>query len=204
MKNLPYAIALAIFFLWLSSQILFSEKITGVDGKKWGTSYNAVLDFYRDVSSSDATKDSVEIINAIEDKEIIVKRNNILYKFVFYKTPQELLDLYKKIKDVSLKDTSEKGMLFFAEIRFSGVESNSIQEKLMKKYGNPTVYDSNTEASGFSFWKSKDGNLVQFNDVYKEKKYTSRLYYISPKYSDIIGKDLDSFSFLMKKKICTI
>ena len=187
-------------FVFLYSYSIFTQEITGVDGKNWGSSYENVLDFYRDISQSEKTADTVEIINAIKDKEIIIKRDDIFYKFIFYKTPQDVIELYQKTKDVLLKSTNTKGVLFLVEVSFPSVESSFIQKKLESKYGMPIRQNNNTGESGFVFWSSTKGEIVQLKDIYKEKEYTSKLYYIAKEYNQVIAKDLDSFFFIKERE----
>lgn len=97
MKKLVWLSAFLLVIYFVAGKNIFSQPsnsgtLSGFDGISWGTAYEQAKDRFRSLSSTAETKDPMEIIADFPEKEIRVKRKNVIYKYVFYKKPKILLE----------------------------------------------------------------------------------------------------------------
>lgn len=64
------------------------RSLSGFNGIEWGSSYNAVKDYFRRLSESEDTDVKIEIVRDVPEKEILIERKGIEYRYVFYKKPE--------------------------------------------------------------------------------------------------------------------
>ena len=176
------------------------KNLDGFDGKSWGSKYTEVLNFFRDLSRNSTTADPVEIIAVSEDKEILIKRNGIRYKYMFYKVPKVITDLRKKIKkNDKSEDNSPK--LFFVQSQFSLLESKQLFDSLVIKYGRYTKSILNNDNRGAYIWDLKDGFMIQWIEPYDKGQWSGRIYYISKAISGQMNVDTKEFLYDIEKKV---
>lgn len=160
--------------------------LTGFQGIMWATNYESVKEEFRTLSSSPDVKDPVEIIRDIPEREILIRRNGIYYRYVFYKKTEE------NSNEENQKEENTP-RFFFIESSFPFVPSDKIYEKLKEKYGEKTSSSVNKDNSGAYVWETEDGYIVQWLEPYNTEPYTRSIYYISKKIRTEIEKDLEEY-----------
>lgn len=104
----------------------------------WGTSFQAVREKYESLARNPNTSENIQILNEVKNKLLIVKRNNVIYIYRFYKEPQEVSELKAKQNETQKQDHKALSGLFSVGVVFSPVESNRARNTLKEKYGNPS------------------------------------------------------------------
>lgn len=181
--------------------------IGGFDGINWGATYESVKERFRVLARNTDTKDPVEIIRDTPEKEILIQRRGIKYKYLFYKKPAIL----QKKDEKQAVDNPQPGetpganqpanaetpeapaRLFFVSSEFDLVPAEALYEKLQQKYGNRTASTLNKKMRGTYSWSAEQGYLVQWIEPYQNKPYTRNLYYISKEIREEIRKDYEAF-----------
>ena len=195
---------IALFFCFLSVTFAAAggtARLDGFDGIIWKENYNDVKKRFRTLASSSDTKEKIEIVHDIEDREIIIKRKGIIYRYVFYKKPESLakadLDNNNQGNTDNNTQQNEKNQakFFFVEINFTIMPADKLYEKLTAKYGQRTGNTVNEEMNGAYLWQQDEGMLVQQVQAYEKAPYTRSLYYISNKVREDISKDLQNYRF---------
>ncbi|MES0490721.1 MAG: hypothetical protein ABUK01_12045 [Leptospirales bacterium] len=84
---------LLIIILFSIPAISFAQNKTGgVHGIAWGTSFENVLDHFRELAKNPKNEVTATILNVRPDEEILVKRNEIRYRYFFYLRPDIVLE----------------------------------------------------------------------------------------------------------------
>lgn len=183
--------------------------LNGFDGIAWGTQYQTVKDRFRTLSGSKDAAQRVEILQDVPKKELLIARHDILYRYVFYSTPEEvktLADLrdngHTEPDSTDADENKDKGSrFFFAESTFTMVPADDIYDLLKRKYGERTSSTyKEKEMRGAHVWDLDGGYLVQWVNPYLEKPYTRSIYYISKELRDEIKKDLNEYRYFQELK----
>ncbi len=187
--------------------------ITGFDGIAWGATYSDVKERFVALAQSKDVQEKIEIVNDIPEREILIMRKGILYRYVFYKKPLMKKDTKPAAPDMvngtddippgnEGQQTVAAPRFFFVESIFPLVASEDLYKKLSEKYGNRTNTSINEkEPRGAYIWDLPDGLLVQWLESYEKKPYTRNLYYISKQIRDEIRKDMQDYNYQREIKI---
>ncbi len=185
------------------------EDILGFENITWKTSYKQVKERLRALSTDMNNKEPIDIIVDKQNEEIKIKRMGIFYRYLFYK--KAVPKFVKSNKDINLplneKDAEnqdppidEEAEFFLMESSFPIIPSKSLQDKLIKKYGNPSNFTKNENQRGAIIWEKTNGFLIQWVESYKKKPYTNHLYYISKEMRDKIMTELKEFQYYNELK----
>ncbi len=171
-----------------------SRDIPGFDGISWGTRYANVKQRFIDLMGQAQTEQRVEIISDTPDREIIVQRAGILYKYSFYKNPAP------RSEDPNAEENNPR--FFYAESAFPLVPSEDLHSKLVEKYGERTASSRNKDNRGAYIWTLPNGYLVQWVEPYEKGSYTRRLSYLSKTIRDEINTDIKYYQY--KKELAAL
>ncbi len=185
-----------------------SAKIEGFDGVAWGMTYKEMKDRFRVMASNANAADNVEIISDNPDREILIRRREIFYRYVFYKKPaaKSVESMPKpetgKPAEKPLADdpTAGTAKFFFVESIFPLLKSDELYTKLSEKYGQRTGSSVGETMRGAYSWEKEEGFLVQWVEPYAKMGYTRSLYYLSRKIRDEIKSDLQAWQFVREIK----
>jgi hypothetical protein len=185
-----------------------SAKIEGFDGVAWGMSYKEMKDRFRVMASNANAADNVEIISDNPDREILIRRREIYYRYVFYKKPPAKSvesmpkpEAGKPAEKPAVDDpTAGTAKFFFVESIFPLLKSDELYTKLTEKYGQRTGSSVGETMRGAHTWEKEDGFLVQWVEPYAKMGYTRSLYYLSRKIRDEIKGDLQAWQFVREIK----
>ncbi|AFM12706.1 hypothetical protein [Turneriella parva] len=183
-------------------------KIEGFDGIAWGMSYKEMKDRFRVMASNANAADNVEIISDNPDREILIRRREIYYRYVFYKKPAAKAvesmpkpETGKPAEKPATDDpTAGTAKFFFVESIFPLLKAEELYGKLSEKYGQRTGSSVGETMRGAHTWEKEEGFLVQWVEPYAKMGYTRSLYYLSRKIRDEIKGDLQAWQFVREIK----
>ncbi len=196
-----------------SAHLTAQENTDNIPGNiAWNDLYSDVKERFRVLASNPDIKDPVEIILDEPEKEILVRRKGIYYRYLFYQKPISEEDVQQQdqqgqnattdenqeqVQANKTTDISKQARLFFIETSFLFVQSEKLYEKLKMKYGSHTNEhgDIKKQKSGAYIWDSEKSYLVQWIEPYQEKSFTRKIYNISKDIRKEIMEDLESFQY---------
>jgi len=187
--------------------------ITGFNGSQWGTFYKELKDKFRTLQNNgeaDPEKNTqFTIVSDVEDSELIVENNKILYRYFFYQKPEGIeLENQNNQQNptnptppdnnnlANTETTKNEGRLVLVESTFPYISSDLILNKLELKYGKPTSSTINKNNRGAYLWSTDRGYIIQVVDQYDLKPFTRSIFYIS---TDIINEMKSDFPGYMQK-----
>lgn len=184
------------------------SKIEGFDGIAWGMSYKEMKDRFRVMASNANAADNVEIISDNPDREILIRRREIYYRYVFYKKPPaKSIESMPKPEAGKPADkppendpTAGTAKFFFVESVFPLLKSEELYTTLTAKYGQRTGSSVGDTMRGAYTWEKEEGFMVQWVEPYAKQGYTRSLYYLSRKIRDEIKADLQAWQFVREIK----
>lgn len=185
-----------------------ASKIEGFDGTAWGITYKEMKDKFRVMASNANAADNVEIVSDTPDREILIRRREIYYRYVFYKKPpQKPMESMPKPetgkppeKPAADDPTAGTAKFFFVESIFPLLKSEELYTTLTAKYGQRTGSSVGETMRGAHTWEKDEGFMVQWVEPYAKQGYTRSLYYISRKIRDEIKGDLQAWQFVREIK----
>jgi hypothetical protein len=183
-------------------------KIEGFDGVPWGTTYKEMKERFRVMAANANAADNVEIISDTPDREILIRRREIYYRYVFYKRPADkIVESMPKAPAGKLSEkpaaedaTTGTAKFFFVESIFPLLKAEELYNKLAEKYGQRTGSTVGENLRGAYTWEKEEGFLVQWVEPYAKGGYTRSLYYLSRKIRDEIKSDLQAWQFVREIK----
>jgi len=132
---------LQVFFIILFplfSLLAQSTNLNSFGDTPWGESFKSVRDKFESLARNPNTRENITILNEVKNKLLVIKRNNVIYIYRFYKEPKEVTEV-KVSKDPEKKqDHKSVSGLFSVGVVFSPVESKRAKDTLLQKYGNPS------------------------------------------------------------------
>lgn len=155
--------------------------------------------------------DNVEIVSDTPDREILIRRREIYYRYVFYKKPADKTvesmvrpgsPQVPKPSEKSVTDdpTAGTAKFFFVESVFPLLKSDELYTRLTEKYGQRTGSSVGETNRGAYTWEKEEGFMVQWVEPYAKGGYTRSLYYLSRKIRDEIKGDLQAWQFVREIK----
>lgn len=184
------------------------NKIEGFDGVAWGMTYKEMKDRFRVMAANANAADNVEIVSDTPDREILIRRREIYYRYVFYKKPADkMVESMPKPaagkpaeKPAETDPTAGTAKFFFVESVFPLLKSEELYTKLTEKYGQRTGSSVGETMRGAYTWEKEEGFMVQWVEPYAKGGYTRSLYYLSRKIRDEIKSDLQAWQFVREIK----
>jgi len=190
-----------------------TTSITGFNGSQWGTFYKDIKDKFRTLQNNGeadpGNNTQFTIVSDVEDSELIVENNKILYRYFFYQKPEGIEQENQNIQQnqanqtpadnnnvANTEGTKNEGRLVLVESTFPYISSDLILNKLELKYGKPTSSSINKNNRGTYLWSTDRGYIVQIVDQYDLKPFTRSIFYIS---TDIINEMKSDFPRYMQK-----
>ncbi|MCX7997465.1 MAG: hypothetical protein N3A69_00750 [Leptospiraceae bacterium] len=131
---------MGILFCFFFSNILFAQanNLNSFGDTPWGTPFQIVRDKYESLARNPNSKENIQILNEVKNKLLIVKRNNVMYIYRFYKEPKEVSEVKVSQGETQKQDHKAASGLFSVGVVFSPVESTRAKNTLKEKYGNPS------------------------------------------------------------------
>lgn len=131
-------VRLGILYCLFFSNIIFAQanNLNSFGDTPWGTSFQTVRDKFESLARNPESKENIQILNEIKNKLLVVKRNNVVYIYRFYKEPKEVTEV--KGNQQQTQDHKAASGLFSVGVVFSPVESSRAKNTIKQKYGNPS------------------------------------------------------------------
>lgn len=156
-----------------------NAELNGFADTPWMSNYSAVKKRFQDLATAANTPERIEIVMAVEDRYILVKRNDILYRYNFYKSPLNVAQLNNHQLTREEYDTME-GRLFHVKVILPFIQSKWIGEKLEKTYGQKTRSTVDEETMrGADIWEKPGGYIFQWYEPYNDVAYSRTIDYMS-------------------------
>ncbi|MCB1167249.1 MAG: hypothetical protein KDK37_02755 [Leptospiraceae bacterium] len=162
-----------------------SSELNGFADTPWMTDYSAVKKRFQDLATAANTPERIEIVMAVEDHYILVRRNDVLYRYNFYKSPITVARLNNHELTEADYDSME-GKLYHVRVILPFIQSKWIGERLEKAYGQKTrsTVDEKT-MRGADIWEKPGGFIFQWFEPYHKVAYSRTIDYMS---ADMVKK----------------
>ena len=185
-------------------------KLNGFSNTSWGMDFPEVREKLYQLATEEAqeqdkeatstdllTSERTEIVNVVRNKVILTRRNQILYRYNFYKSPYIVAYLNReadtKAPVPAKYDSDVPGKLFHVQIQMPWIIATLIQKKLTERYGENNAARIKNDGSGAYIWQLDGGNIYQWVEHYDGKNYTRRIDYISSEYNKQISKEFQDY-----------
>lgn len=153
--------------------------LNGFADTPWKSTYSDTKARFDALARSTTSSEKVEILNAVRNKSLLIKRNDIKYQYSFYKAPFEVVRLTDHQITREEYDQVE-AVLYHVKITPIFLDSDMLQKKLEDLYGprSSTTLDKKT-GQGAHIWDLKGGFIFQWHEPYKKHPFTRTIDYIS-------------------------
>lgn len=177
------------------------EGLTGFSDTPWMTPFSQIKDKFKTLATTNINNEKIEILQMERNKYILVKRNNIVYRYNFYKTPYELV----KIKNHNLPfDEYDKtdAVLYQVRVILPFIDAKLLEEKLQNAYGKKTksTVDEKT-LRGADIWDLDGGYIFLWYEPYNNKAFARRIDYISKEMSKRILEESNDYFDSKEKEL---
>ena len=217
-RQLCLALALAVLILlWLfplqesSAQSYFSSiqenmgkqaggggtttaprRLTGFTGVAWETSFTEVKKHIKNLILNAEAGEKVEILMEKRNEYILVKRNDVLYRYNFYKTPIEIRRITEH--GITREDwDEEEAKLYHVKTTMPLIDSARVKERLIKVYGRNTKSTVNDQMVGADIYEAGPGLVFQWYEPYNKIPFTRNIDYLSLEMSKKIMKEYEMY-----------
>lgn len=169
------------------------RRLAGFAETPWMSSYSQVKDRFTTLSESAASVDRIEVLMAVRNRYILIKRNDVLYRYNFYKTPYEV----QKLTNHDLQKEQweeEEAVLYQVKIIQPFIAADAINKKLEAAYGPRTRSTVKPETlRGADIWELEGGFIFQWYEPYNKQPYTRTIDYISAELAARILKEREEY-----------
>ena len=157
--------------------------LSGFAETAWGTTFSEVRTRLASLATSDTTTEKVEIVAMELNKYILVKRNDILYRYNFYLTPYEVARLQNH--ELTKEEHNQKdARLYHVKVILPFIEAGKIKDKLSKLHGpNTKTTVDEKKKDGANIWELGAGLIFQWYEPYHKKPYTRSVDFLSTEMS---------------------
>lgn len=167
--------------------------LNGFGGVAWKTTYTAARTHLKNLARSADAEERVEILSEDRNRYILVRRNDVLYRYNFYKTPLviERIENHRMTEE----EFDEKEALFYhVKVSMPLIPADRIAERLQKLYGKNTKSTvDKKKMMGADIWELEGGLLFQWSEPYKKTTFTRDLDYLSREMAATIMKEYELY-----------
>lgn len=169
-----------------------ANSLSGFGGIAWKTGFTSVKEHLKNLSLSENSDEKVEILNVVANNYILVKRNDIFYRYNFYKTPIEIERINNH--NISLEEYDQKeSLLYHVKVSTSLLDALMVKKKLESIFGAPTKSLINKDMTGAEVWELNGGFVFQWQEPLKKKGYTRSIDYLGQEITQEIMKEYEDF-----------
>lgn len=176
-----------------------TARLEGFADTGWNTPFADVKTQLKNLATSPNARERVEILMEEKDKYILVRRNEILYRYNFYKTPLEVARLENHELSAEEHDQME-AVLFHVKVIMPFIEATAINARLEGNYGKRTRTTVEKE-TGADIWELTGGFVFQWYEPYQNKAYTRTVDYLSAQLAAQIMKEYADYFDAREKLI---
>ncbi len=161
-----------------------TTRLTGFSDTNWMTPFSDIKDKFKTLSTSNLNNEKIEILHMIRNQYILIKRNNIQYRYNFYKTPYEVIKINNHEISFDEYDQTE-AVLYQVRIILPFISAELLEQKIEASFGKKTksTVDPKT-LRGADIWDLEGGYIFLWYEPYNNKPFSRRI--------DFISKDLST------------
>ncbi|MCR9141086.1 MAG: hypothetical protein NXI24_02460 [bacterium] len=157
---------------------LGSAPLNGFADAPWGSTFTEVRTRLKNLATSATAIERVEILNEERNRFILVKRNDVMYRYSFYKTPYNVALLQNHNLSTEEHDEVES-RLYHVKVSTPFILSQYVKDKLAVIYGLNARSTVNKEMKGADIWEPDGGLIFQWYEPYRGKAFTRTVDYLS-------------------------
>lgn len=159
-----------------------SLNLVGFSDTRWMTPFSDIKDKFKTLSTTNLINEKIEIVNMVRNQYILIKRNNIQYRYNFYKTPYEVVKISNHNISFEEYDQTE-AVLYQVRILLPFISAELLEQKIQASFGKKTksTVDPKT-LRGADIWDLEGGYIFLWYEPYNNKPFSRRI--------DFISKDL--------------
>lgn len=174
--------------------------LNGFAESPWRASFTEVKTRLKNLATSANAVERVEILMEERNDYILIKRNDIEYRYNFYKTPL----IVERIANHELSEEQHdqtEAEFFHVKVIIPFIEASRINERLENIYGPPTRNSVDEDSGmGVNVWELEGGLIFQWYEPYNKTPYTRTIDYLSREMAERILREYDDY-FDAREKI---
>ncbi len=167
----------------------------------WRTTYTEVKARLRALATAQNAIERVEILNEVRNEYILVRRNDIDYRYSFYKTPLEV----QRIANHQLSSEEwdeQEAILFHVKVIMPFIDATLINTKLEGIYGRRTSSTVDERSGmGAAIWQLDGGFVFQWYEPYRRKPFTRSVDFLSKELAEQIMKEYADYFDAREKQL---
>jgi len=159
---------------------------------------DAIIDGYGNVAWGMLLSDAKERVEGKlsytdEQKIIISKDGELEYHYGFFYIDPAKYNVEPASQPTQLDGgtTNDEGKLFYVSLKFPYLAMNTVQKKLIEKYGEST-YEDLVKNSGAIAWEAEKTIIIMWVDQYEKKPFCRRINYISKETTKELNEYMES------------
>jgi hypothetical protein len=201
MSRFPGILFSLIFLALLPAALAAQTSLTGFADAAWKSPYNQVKTQLKNLATSSRTTERVEILMEEKNKYILVRRNEVLYRYNFYKTPLGVARLDNH--EYSEKDyEAAEAVLYHVKVVIPFIDATMIKQRLEAAHGkNSSSTVDEKSMMGADVWELRGGFIFQWYEPYQKKAFTRTIDYLSAEMSQQIMKEYEDYFDAREKLI---
>jgi len=166
----------------------------GFAGTPWGSTFSAVKASLKNLATSSTSPERVEIMMEERNKYILVRRNDVLYRYSFYKTPLEVVNLKEQHQKTPEEYDQEEAVLFHVKVLTPFIDASQIRAKLEQAMQGPATKSTvDARMRGAAIWETPSTLVFQWYEPYRNKAFTRTIDYLSKDLSKKIMTEYGSY-----------
>lgn len=169
-----------------------TNSLNGFSGIGWKSDFTTVRSHLKNLSQSPDAEEKVEILNVVRNRSILVRRNGVLYRYSFYKTPLNI----ERINNHSLSEEEydqKEALLFHVRVTMPLIEAGRVKEKLEQSFGRASRTTVRKDMMGASIWELNGGLIFQWHEPYHRIAFTRNVDYLSREMVEVIMKEYEQY-----------
>ncbi len=188
-----------------SSMVVEPQPSGGASGagfadSPWKATYSQVKTRLKSLATAQTAAERVEILMEVRNEYILVRRNDVLYRYSFYKTPYDTARLTNHELKKEEKD-AEEALLYHVKVSTPFIDSALIKKKLEASNGTSTRSTVDKTMRGVDIWEVGSGLIFQWVEPYNGKPFTRTIDYISTEMAKQIMKEQTDYFDAKEKYI---
>ena len=180
-----------------------TTELKGFADLAWQSEFKDVKEKLKNLARSSDADERVEILMEVRNRYILVKRNDVLYRYSFYKTPLQVSRLGNH-KITREEHDQIEARLFHVKVTTPLIEASRIKDKIQAIYGRNTKSTVDEKMMGVDIWELTGGLIFQWYEPFNKKAFTRNIDYLSLEMAAMIMKEYEQYfdaheRFILKK-----
>jgi hypothetical protein len=164
----------------------------GFADSPWKATFSQVKTKLKNLATVQAAQERVEILMEVRNVYILARRNDVLYRYNFYKTPLDVSRLTNHELTPQEKE-AEEGMLYSVKVTMPFIEYPLVKKKIEAANGNANRSTVDKTMSGVDIWEIPGSMIFQWVEPYNGKPFTRTVDYMSTEMTKQILKEFEDY-----------